>query len=459
MIYYSENKKGKKSIFEKIVTDGEDKVISRRKVEIPLLIAEREGKTWFMLYDDQMNILKEPSLYLNYDAEGNSLNTRKAEANALRQLYAFLSLSNYSVNNIGEIELNELIKFLQGINSNPEDYKTITMRSNSTVNQFLATYRCFFNAYGIKSKALFDNKIVNQEIHTFDGSITTESRIIYTNNLKESVYNKYTVPKYISPDEFEMLYKKAYEKNDKLAMCMMRLMYCYGLRLGEVLGLTTEDIRESHKDNVLVPIITLRNRMSDRPDQFCKNLGHVYNTAMYKSKEYTKAKSEIVIDYGMFEMLCDYINDEHENAIEKYPHNYKKGIADIVSYRDAPETNHYIFLSSRGTSLSSAGWNYHLRKYFNECNIKIDHDFKENNLSHRFRHGFAMLHSHYRKNPVNALELCKMMRHKNVNTTLIYFNPTETEEFIIKEDFTTELLDMIPSLKEGHNNFEQDNNF
>ena len=94
------------------------------------------------------------------------------------------------------------------------------------------------------------------------------------------------------------------------------------------------------------------------------------------------------------------------------------------------------------------------RHYFEECGIPIDRDYRENNLSHRFRHGFAMLHSHYRKDPVNALQLQKMMRHRSVSSTMVYYNPTQEEEFKIKEEFVHELFELIPSLKEGSDMFE-----
>ena len=66
-----------------------------------------------------------------------------------------------------------------------------------------------------------------------------------------------------------------------------------------------------------------------------------------------------------------------------------------------------------------------------------------------------MLHAHYREHPVNALELQLMMRHKSLSSTMKYFNPTQEEEFKIKQEFINELETMIPSLKEGGILFEQ----
>ena len=454
MIYYTETKIGRKSIYKKVIADDTGNVLSEREVEIPLYRIDRNGQPFYLLYDDEMNVLSEPSSCLNFELRG-SLNTKNRCANALRLLYVFLSLANYDVRHLGQEQLNELIRFLQGLNSNPEAFRTETTRSNDTVNGYLSVYRSFFRKKHIRSEALFDAKITREEM-TFDDDFKgAVERIRYTNNLRTSDPNAHTVPKYISPDEFERLYRLAIAKKDIRAMIIMRLMYCYGLRLGEVLGLTIEDLHETHRDNQLVPTIILRNRISDKDYQYAKNLGHVEKPETYRSKEYTKSKAVVIIDYSLYEMIFDYISDVHSVVMEKHPDRYEKGIADIVSWRDAPEYNHYIFLSDAGTVLSGQTWGNYLKKYFVEAGIDLDLGYRENNLSHRFRHGFAMLHAHYRKEPVNALQLKLMMRHKSLSSTMKYFNPTQEEEFKIKEEFVNELETLIPSLKEGVELFEQ----
>jgi len=455
MIYYTETKIGRKSIYKKVVADEAGRILSARAVEIPLYRVVKDGKVWFMLYDDSMKPLSLPIGYLNFDMPDKSLNTRRFSANALRILYVFLSLSNYDVHHIEQEQLNELIRFLQGLNSNPEVFKTKTSRSNDTVNGYLSVYRAFFRKKNVQSQALFDAKITREEFAFGNDAAGVTERIQYINNLRTSDPNAHTVPKYISPDEFEKLNRLAIAKGDKRAMIIMRLMYCYGLRLGEVLGLTTEDLQETHRDNVLVPTLILRNRISDRDFQYAKNLGHVTKQEMYCSKEYTKSKAVIVIDYALYELICDYINEAHIDAMEHHKANYDKGVADIVSYRDKPDTNHYIFLSDTGTVLSGQTWGKCLKKYFIEAGIDLDLGFRENNLSHRFRHGFAMLHAHFRSDPVNAFKLKEMMRHKSISSTLKYYNPTQEEEFKIKEEFIDELYQIIPSLKEGGKIFEQ----
>lgn len=154
MIFYQEIKNGRKSIFTKVTTDENGKVLSTRTVEIPLRKISKDGEDWFLLYDDDMKVLMKPTLYLNFSMADKSIKTRNFSASALRFLYVFLSLSNYDVEHLGLEQLNELIMFLQGLNSNPEAFKTETTRSNSTVNGYLGVYREFFRKQFIKCPAL-----------------------------------------------------------------------------------------------------------------------------------------------------------------------------------------------------------------------------------------------------------------------------------------------------------------
>ena len=161
MIYYTETKIGRKSIYKKVIADDTGNVLSEREVEIPLYRIDRNGQPFYLLYDDEMNVLSEPSSYLNFELRG-SLNTKNRCANALRLLYVFLSLANYDVRHLGQEQLNELIRFLQGLNSNPEAFRTETTRSNDTVNGYLSVYRSFFRKKHIRSEALFDAKITRE---------------------------------------------------------------------------------------------------------------------------------------------------------------------------------------------------------------------------------------------------------------------------------------------------------
>lgn len=449
MIVYSEEKEGRLSIFKATVIDADGEVISTRKVVIRLNQVVMDGFTYFCLYDDQMSPVTDAYQYLNYGIREAPLTTRSFAATAIRLLYCFLSLSGCRTDVIDEKTYRSFLFFLRGINTNPKNFAMLTQRSNDTVNGYLSVYRKYFKYVGIECEAIYKSHTIQSE-YASDSSIITE-RIKYDNNLRTSD-NSDTVPKYISPAEMRRIYKLLTKAGDRQGKIIVRLMYVYGLRLGEVLGITIEDICEVYKNGKLVYVIYLRNRMSDHTYQFAKWLPHVIEERGYASKEYRAGTVEIIITHDFFVELMSFIDETHSEFIKKKPENYATGVADIVSVKDRPETNHYVFLNKNGNVLSDETWNNHLRGYFKEAGIMLDTEVRENNLSHRFRHGFAMYHAHFSPHPKNAIELAKMLRHKSVSTVMKYYNPTPEDEFKIKTEFQNELYDMIPELKEGLNN-------
>ena len=447
MIIYSEEKNGQQSVFTKVITDDDGNVASARRVIMPLYQVEVNGFAYFLLYDESMKPLPSVYQFLNFRMKESPLTSRSKAAFAIRLLFCFLSLSGYQVNRIDEKAFRELLFFLRGINANPKQYSMKTQRSNNTVNGYLSVYRAYFGFAHIHCEAIFKSHTVRSD-HIFENA-DTPARKKYDNNLKTPNYYNDTVPKYIGPEDFKHIFEAILKAKDTQSRLIVHLMYGYGLRLGEVLGITTEDIQEVRDNGKLVPVLILRNRLSDAKFQFAKGLPHVVDKRQYSSRDYLAARQRIVITYTLYEELIDFIEEAHSVMMEKYPDNYAQGYADIVSVRNKPDTNHYVFLNRYGRVLSDQTWNNTLKKYFNIAEIPIDIDIRDNNLSHRFRHGFAMFHARFSKHPADALSLQKMLRHKSLSSTMVYYNPTPEDEFKIKMEFQKELYDMIPELKEG----------
>ena len=446
MIVYKENKIGNQSVFAKNILNNLGEVVNSREVKKPLFQIEKEGYTYFILYDDHMNVIEDAFSFLNYALRESPLTTRSKAAFALRLLYCFLSLANLNIQSMNESNIRELLFFLRGLDSNPDIYSLKTQRSNATVNGYLSIYRTFFKYKNIECEALFRGKAVKISSSTTDSTNRMENNK-FDNNLKTSNYSENSVPKYISPTEFRKIFRLAVEKKDNTTRIILHLMYGYGLRLGEVLGLTLEDIQETHENEKLIPVLLLRNRISDKKYQFSKGLSHVINKKQYSTKDYNSGKQKIIITYPLYEELLRYVEETHAAAIENHPDNYESGVADIVSIKNKPEQNHYVFLNQYGRILSDQTWNNNLKRYFRETSISLDYDIRENNLSHRFRHGFAMFHARFSEHPADILSLQKMMRHRSLSSTMVYFNPTPEDEFQIKTEFQNELYGLIPELK------------
>lgn len=448
MIIYTEEKIAQQSYFYKKILGAKGETISSRRVTIPLYSIPYNEFTYFLLYSDQMKVIRDAYEYLNFDLQERPLTSRRKSAFALRLLYCFLSLSGHDIRSINDQVLSELLFFLRGIQNNPSAFESRTQRSAETVNSYLSVYRSFFGCRHIKCEPLFRAISVSVKGTVESSFPSSVERKRYKYDLKTSSVGENLAPRYIGPDDFRKIYSLVLKNNDREAKLLLHLMYGYGLRLGECLGLTMEDITETHDNESLVPVLLIRNRMSDAKYQYAKNLLHVTNRNQYKSRDYQLSRWRIIITYDLYEELLSYIESVHSHAMEKYPANYEKGTADIVSVREAPEYNHYVFLNRYGRVLNDQTWNAHLKEYFSEAGIPIDHDVREKNLSHRFRHGFAMFHARFSEHPVAALELSRMMRHKSILSTMVYYNPTFEDEFKTKTEFQNELYDMIPELKE-----------
>lgn len=130
-----------------------------------------------------------------------------------------------------------------------------------------------------------------------------------------------------------------------------------------------------------------------------------------------------------------------------HPSNYAKALADKVTKRTDIISNHYIFLNKYGNRLTAQTWNKRLKQYFLQSGIEIDTEKKVSNLSHRFRHGFAMFQAHFKKDPVSVLTLQHLMRHKNITATMVYYNPTEEMIFNERMNLTKELDELLRSTK------------
>ena len=148
----------------------------------------------------------------------------------------------------------------------------------------------------------------------------------------------------------------------------------------------------------------------------------------------------------MYEIILNYIDTVHAKMMKAYADNYSQTLADTVSRHSNEDENHYVFLNRYGRVLTDQTWGNILKQYFKEADIPIDRNTKEGNLSHRFRHGFAMFHAHFSEHPWTALKLQHVMRHRSIRSTLIYYNLTEEDERREKEAMQKELYETVPEL-------------
>ena len=243
---------------------------------------------------------------------------------------------------------------------------------------------------------------------------------------------KNEVPEHIKLSEFKKMMElidneeSPYTLREKV---IISLMYKRGLRIGEVMGLTIEDILQN-PDDPNSGLLVLRNRVSDKKHQHAKGAMKVFSRDDYNTEAYKRCDvgfETIALPPEMYELLREYIYESRDqfNMTDKAWENMKnKCKADSV-FGDEIE-NYYTFTSKNYTPISKTGWNRIVKSIFQDIGIILDKNKKRENLNHRFRHGYAMFLLYEMKYPDWMVQ--KELRHKSIATLSIYHTPTKEQK-------------------------------
>lgn len=228
-------------------------------------------------------------------------------------------------------------------------------------------------------------------------------------------------------------------------------MYQCGLRIGEVLGLTFEDLDIIEDEGMYICVGYIRNRYTDKPFQRAKSCMNIIDKKQYEEREYMVKNAgyqTFVVPIDLYDLINDYINEYHHVAqINHKKYYYETNLADIVTNGYLDTDNFYVFINSLGKPLSQTVWKKTLRKIFDKLEIHVDIGGRRSNLNHRFRHGFAMFNVQYLQ--CNELELMNRMRHTSIGSIVSYFNPTLKDQIKIKTEFLDSIYDEFPELNLG----------
>lgn len=434
----------KQCSFLKTITDANGQVISEKTISYTPFVVSYEGKDTVVLYDHDMNF--DDDVYRFLKQGRLSINTKKQYAYHLALGRAFEDIYEKSLQNFTSDDLSRFKDFLIGVS-----YKTgttiainlSTTRSAKTVNLILATHREFLKYLGIHTGPWF-----NTRISANYG--TAQKRFhIYTSNAK-TPHVPEEVPMYISVPEFTEILHYIRENDTLQSEAIVRLMYQCGLRIGEVLGLTYEDIQDETIDVngqlLQVHMLYIRNRCSDQPDQHAKTCMQVTYPAQYTYRDYWEdgyGYQKVACPDDLFDALMELITESDDIPSEK-----RKNVADKVTDHQDIDRNFYIFVNKWHKPLRQKPWNETLRKIFGALDIPIDMNTRKHGLSHRFRHGFAMFQVKYRH--ADILTLQRLMRHASQTSTETYFRPTSSDIMQMKNELISDMETMIPALKEHY---------
>lgn len=457
MIVIKEIVQDKESRFEKYISEEVDHYqlltsVCYKGVKIK---SSDNMDCYFLIYDSNYDVEPCSFEYLNYFLENQSVNTREQASVALKLLFSFCELLQVDYKNLGISDIQNLIFFLKGrsnVGVNIE-LKLISKRNPNTINIYIGVYRKFLKFLGIDKSPLFSKTIVFSDKQTTGFLAHTKRDLLekYSANVRTTPKQK-LVPKYIREFEFKRVLgviRRDYTEREEI---IIRLMFECGMRIGEILGLTLEDInynpsqKEYEKDGMPLGEIHIRNRISDNADQLAKTCF----TPRCKEDYENKLEYQIVRpSFNLILKIESYIEKIHGKMSKIKRENYLRlARADKVTNTNQLErdNNYYIFLNKNGTPLRQSGWNDRLREIFVKAGLSTDKINKKNNLNHRFRHGFAM----FLKKNLNAtpLDLMGALRHSNLSSVAYYFNPTEEDLYEANEKTMISIHKAIPELRE-----------
>lgn len=453
MIVVKETIKANEIYYESYVKDG-NKTIAVNSLRYISFIKEYKGRQYIIVYGPDMKPISCAFGFLNFYLKEQPINTKSKDMIALKLLYVYEDILGKKLIEFNASDVDAFKQFIEGGVGRGQEYtfELITKRSNETINSYLASFRKYLSYLGQKNEYL-NLKVATKRYFNPDNERYSD-KDRYASN-KKVTRDFIEVPRYISLDEFSEILNEIRLNYTKREEVIVRLMFENGLRLGEVLGLTFDDIimenieyPENSGEFRVFPVVYIKNRVSDKPYQKAKRLMQVSSREEYKLKKY-KTKNygynQVIIRRELYDLINEYIDEYHAIAREKNDKNYYKHVvADRVRKAEKFEDdNFYIFINSLGRPLSQTLWNVTIRKIFKSLNIVVDRDVKEHNLNHRFRHGFAMYNV---KRGVKQLELMRMMRHACLQSIARYYRPTICDAIEIKSAFIEDLYLCIPEL-------------
>lgn len=419
--------------------DSNNKLIQRFGAVGFIKKSSEKKMIYFIIHDIKGNLIEDANIYLNKEIGEAKFKKREMAFSALKVFFSFLiSVHISNPTDLTNDDIKDLRLFLEG---GKKDGQTWGMefrvrRDNQTFNHYLNVYRDFLSKmYGFTHTTLFDTiKTGVSNGKGFFAHAKRETRERYTVN-KRVGDPGISVPRYIRPYEFRDIMEIVEENYGLREKVIIHLMYDYGLRLGEALGATFEDIEPTNSGTHYRLII--RNRVSDKPTQRAKGVMVPKTVDEYKSRSYNTEGNAlgyqvVIIDEDMADLIKEYIDESRDDIVltrstKKRENMNSRAIADRVSTISLlNDENQYIFLNHQHyTPITQAGWNYVLRTIFKKAGILIDKVKKEANLSHRFRHAYAMK---LVKQGAQVYELQEALRHRSIDSCKAYYNPDEDDK-------------------------------
>ena len=389
--------------------------------------------------------------YMNVKKLSSPIKTRTLTATALRRFQCFLEIYRLRPDALTDDSWTMLEHFVLGKNFVPMGFRcNLLERSVQTANYYLTAIQRFLRAEGIHYPFLEEPTEATRTLNVNGVQLRyTFTRDVRT--LKGRPPGSDYVPKYVSPGQFKALMEIVTTFGDKTAIILLKLMYFYGLRLGECLGLTQEDIvlnNDVPGAHGAVPMLRLRNRPSDSDCQRAKRLP----TMTCDTNMELGPMTYVLLTRPFFAELQAYVQETFEDLVVRHPDRLKAAEATILTPDFDQDANHYIFFNTYGRPLMDAAWNVRLKRYFKAAGIHVDKDRKKSNLSHQLRHGCAMLLYRYLPEGLRLTDeqLRRYLRHRRVESSYVYSKPTVYDEYCFLVGLQDDMARELPFINTGY---------
>lgn len=272
-----EEKHNKKEIYYiySHITDNK-KIVMKKVYFRNVKIKDQSNIIFFLLYDGNENINRQVFQYVNYYLSNKSYHAKELASNALKLLFSFTELFSLDYRQIKLEDAYKLKLFLYGElqQQGYVKFSLKTQRNSDTINTYINIYRNFYEYLGLLDSPFCEKKITktfgNKSV--INSTMYNEKYILIDKSSKDNR----KVPRYIRINEMEKIVKVIKEKYTLREEIIVRLMFECGLWIGEVLGLTLEDLSTipiiiNEHDDLEVCEIIIRNRLSDAPYQLAKH--------------------------------------------------------------------------------------------------------------------------------------------------------------------------------------------
>ena len=440
---------GRRSVYKIPEIDEFNQVIGEPVlITCPLYFVHKGDILYILPHDNNMLVISDEYRFLNYHHRHEQENTRRTLARALRFYNCFKAIHNISDDVLSSDRIDMLVAFLCGYDYEPKTWRLNSTRDAATVNNYLSAIRTYLEYIG-KPCPFLESTRTRTSVTEYEGFRVTREHKQYKFIVEPDPHKNDYAPEHILPEDFVRLRNIALSRNDNQAFILIYLMYICGLRLGECLSLTTEDIIFMQVGETLKPFIVLRKRIGEKKWASPKNIHPVERRKDYGTKKEKKVLIPITDD--IYRALAAFIADEMKMVKERFPSKRSALQADICNPAEFEgEKNYYIFINhNRGTRLDDQSWGRTLKKMFLEAGLVLDKDNRDLNLSHRLRHGCAMLYYRYidEEHRLSLDEVRKIMRHSNIKTTMVYTKPTLADSVMVREQFQSDLFKICPYLK------------